>query len=58
MFWVLKFFFVLFFCFFFSCCDVVILTEDGLINDGGNVDLVRAVRCGFGQGFAQQLSGF
>ena len=32
--------------FFFSlslCCDAVILTDDGLINDGGNVDLAAAV---------------
>ena len=45
-------------CVFFVYCDVVILTDDGLIDNGGNIDLVGAVRCGFGQGFAQQLSGF
>ena len=31
------------FFFFFPCCDTVILTDDGLINDGGIVDLVAVV---------------
>ena len=29
--------------FFFVYCDVVILADDGLINDGGNFDLVVAM---------------
>ena len=31
------------FFFFFVYCDVVILADDGLINDGGNFDLVVAM---------------
>ena len=30
-------------CVFFVYCDVVILVDDGLINDGGNFDLVAAM---------------
>ena len=37
-----------FFLNFFSCCDAVILANYGLINDGGNGDLVDLAAVTFG----------